>query len=113
MTLTQAVLEIFCSQASIGLQCNKNKKSENGNNSAITNPMNKKQIWFFLVFIFIPHTKFQDPLSIGSKPSANVTHIRTDGQAQTNMSPQLLRSWRHKNDKLLLMPLKMKMDSSK
>ena len=44
MTLAQAVLEIFCSQASIGLQCYKMKKFERGNNSAMTNTMDKENI---------------------------------------------------------------------
>ena len=43
MTLAQAVLEIFCLQASIGLQCNKMKNFEKGNNSVMTNPMDKKK----------------------------------------------------------------------
>ena len=66
MTLAQAVLEIFCSQTSIGLQCNKMKNFEKGNNPAMTNPMDKKKIRVFLIFILIPHTKFQDPISNGS-----------------------------------------------
>ena len=48
MTLAQAVLEIFCSQASIGLQCNKMKNFEKGNNSAMTNLIDKKKIRVFL-----------------------------------------------------------------
>ena len=44
MTLAQGVLEIFCSQAYIGLQCSKNeKKNEKGNNSAMTSQVDKKK----------------------------------------------------------------------
>ena len=43
MILAQAVLEIFCSQASIGLQCNKNENIKKDNNSAMTNLMDKKK----------------------------------------------------------------------
>ena len=64
MTPAQAVLEIYCSQASIGLHCNKIENFEKDNNSAMTNPMKKKRNKF-LIFILIPHAKFQDPISNG------------------------------------------------
>ena len=35
-------------------------KNEKGNNSAMTNPMDKKKIRVFLIFVLILHTKFQD-----------------------------------------------------
>ena len=60
----------------------------------MTNPMDKKKIWVFLIFILTLLTKFQDPISNGSWASASVTHRRmdrqTDEQAQTNMPPKLL-----------------------
>ena len=49
----------------------------------------------FYFFMFIPNLKFQDPISNSFLPYPSVTDGRT-GQAQTNMPPQLLRSWRHK-----------------
>ena len=37
------------------------KHFEKGNNSAMTNPMDKKKCGL-QIFILIPHTKFQDPI---------------------------------------------------
>ena len=42
MILAQPVLAIFCSQGSIGLQWERQKKSEKGHNSRITIPMEMK-----------------------------------------------------------------------
>ena len=64
-------------------------------------PTEKKKIRFFLFFILIPHIKFQDPISKCFRPYAKCdpwTHACTHGQAQTNMLPQLLRSWGHKKE---------------
>ena len=57
-----------------------------------------------LFFILMLHIKFQVPSSSGSlvlQPTIGVTDRRmdgrrTDGRVQTNMTPQLLRSWGHK-----------------
>ena len=53
-TVAQVVLEIFCSQSSIGLQCNENENFEKGNNSAMTNLMDKKKITGLLNFHTLP-----------------------------------------------------------
>ena len=55
----------------------------------------------------MPHVKFQDSSISGSRVSQlpsimdrqtdGQTNRRTDGQAQTNMLPQILRSCGHKN----------------
>ena len=66
MTLASAVLEIFCSQASIGLRCNENEKTLKRAITAMTNPMAKKKLRVSLIFILVPHTKFQDPIPNGS-----------------------------------------------
>ena len=46
----------------------------------MSNPMDKKNIQVFLIFILTLPTKFQDPISNGSWPSASVTHRRRDGR---------------------------------
>ena len=66
MTLAEAVLEIFCSQGSIGLQWESQKTSKKGYNSATISPTEKKKIQVLLIFILIQHTKFQDRISNGS-----------------------------------------------
>ena len=43
MTLAQVVLEIFCSQGSVGLQWESRKTVEKGLYSATTSPMEKKK----------------------------------------------------------------------
>ena len=64
MTLAQAVLEIFCSQGSIGLQWESRKNVEKGHNSAMESlTEKKKKIQVLLFIILIPHIKFQDPIS--------------------------------------------------
>ena len=59
--------------------CNKNEKNLK---RAITLQWQigwtRKKIWVFLIFILIPHTKFQDHISNGFWPSASVTHRWTD-----------------------------------
>ena len=76
----------------------KMKNFGKGNNSEMTNTMDKKKIQVSLIFILYPHTKFHDPISNGFWPCVSV---RTDGQkdrqAQTNMPPHFLRSLGHKN----------------
>ena len=74
------------------------KTLKKGHNSATTNLTEKKRKYgsaYF--FIHIQYIKFQNPISnrywLYAKPKAP----RTDGQAQTNMHPQLLWSWGHKN----------------
>ena len=73
------------------------KYFEKGNNSAMTNRIDKKKSMGLLNFILYPHTKYQGLISNGSWPCASVTDRRTDRQAQTNVPPQLLRSLGHNN----------------
>ena len=80
MILAQMVLEIFCSQSSIGLQWESWKMSKKGHNSATTSPTEKKKIRFRLYFMVIPNIKFQDPISNRSWPCASETDARTDSQ---------------------------------
>ena len=73
-------------------------ESKKGHNFAIQEPTEKK-IRVRLFFVLMLYTKFQVPSSSGFlvlQPTKGVTDRRTDGQAQTNMPPQLLRSWGHK-----------------
>ena len=68
IVLTQAVLQIFCSKVSIGLQCKSRKRDENGtktgHNSAMRSPTEKKQKYrSTYLFMLIPYIKFQDPIS--------------------------------------------------
>ena len=101
MILAQVVLQIFCWQASIGLYWQSKKKKESRKRDITLQRevrRNRKRIRVLLFFILIPHIKFQDPISNRSWPYAKCdarTHGRTNGQAQTNMPPQLLRSWGH------------------
>ena len=61
MILAKGVLQIFCSQGSIGLQLHKLKK---GRNSATSLTEKKKSVpLFFMLFLF---KEFQDPISHGS-----------------------------------------------
>ena len=66
------------------------KNFEQGNNSAITNPMDKIKIRVFLIYILIAHTKFQDPISNGSWPSASVTDRRTDERTYLRLYSSLI-----------------------
>ena len=53
------------------------------------------------------YKKFQVPSSSGSlvlQPTKGVTDRRSDGQAQTNMPLQLLRSWGHKKPSVYPVP---------
>ena len=59
MTLTQAVLEIFCTQGSIGLQWESRTEKKK-------NKKKKKKNGFPLIFVLIPYIKFQDHISNGS-----------------------------------------------
>ena len=71
-----------------------------GHNFAIQGPTEKKKIRVRLFFVLMLYIKFQVPSSSGSlvlQPTKGVTDRRTDRQAQTNMPPQLLQSWGHKN----------------
>ena len=61
----------------------------------------KKKIWVLLFSILIPHIKFQDSNSNHSWPYAK-RNWQTHAEAQTNMPPQLLRSWGHKNSQYSL-----------
>ena len=73
-------------------------ESKKGHNFAIQGPT-EKIIHIRLFFVLMLYIKFQVPSSCGSlvlQPTKGVTDRRTDGQAQTNMPPQLLRSWGHK-----------------
>ena len=73
-------------------------ESKKGHNFAIQGPTEKK-IRICLSFVLMLYMKVQVPSSSGSlvlQPTKGVTDRRTDGQAQTNMPPQLLRSWGHK-----------------
>ena len=120
MILSQAVLQIFCWQGLLWVKCvsrkwgiiqsNIHRILRNVNQVIYTMYLNcmidtneksdgKEKIQILLFFILIPHIKFQDPISNRSWPHAKCdprTDGRTDGQAQTNMPPQLLRSWGHK-----------------
>ena len=74
-------------------------ESKKGHSFAIQGPTEKK-IRLRLFFVLMLYIKFQVPSSSGSlvlQPTKGVTDRRTNGQAQTNMPPQLLRSWGHKN----------------
>ena len=62
MTLAQAVLEIFCSQGSIDFQWESRKNVEKG----LQLTKKKKKICVRLIFVLIPHIKFQDHISKGS-----------------------------------------------
>ena len=73
-------------------------ESKKGLNFAIQGPTEKK-IRVRLFFVLMLYIKFQVP---SSSFTTNIrrngqTDGRTDGQAQTNMPPQLVRSWGHKN----------------
>ena len=57
----------------------KMKNFEKGNNSAMTNPMDKKKIRVSLILILVPHTKFQDPFPNGSLTGCK-RNGQTDGQ---------------------------------
>ena len=83
--------------------------SKKGHNIAIHWPTEKK-IRVRLIFVLMLYIKFQVPSgSLVLQPTKGVTDRRTDGrtdgqmvrwtdgQAQINMPPQLLRSWGHKN----------------
>ena len=85
MILAQAVLQIFCLQCSIGLQCKRRKR---GITLQWQVWWKRKKIQVCLFFMLIPCIKFQDPISNGPWPYSSVT----DGQAQTNMPPQF---WGH------------------
>ena len=72
-------------------------ESKKGHNFAIQGPTEKKKICVHLFFVLMLYIKFQVPSSSGSlvlQPTKGVTDGRTDrqsdGQAQTNMPPQLL-----------------------
>ena len=77
-------------------------ESKKGHNFAIQGPTEKK-IRVRLFFVLMLYIKFQVPSSSGSlvlQPTKGITDRRTDGQTdrpKTNMPPQLLRSWGHKN----------------
>ena len=81
-------------------------ESKNGHNFAIQGPT-EKIIRVRLFFVLMLCIKFQVPSSSFSfsfifcfttnKRRNGQTDRRTDGQAQTHMPPQLLRSWGHKN----------------
>ena len=78
-------------------------ESKKGHSFAIQGPTEKKNICVRLFFVLMLYIKFQVPSSSGSlvlQSTKGVTDRRTDrgtdGQAQTYMPPQLLRSWGHK-----------------
>ena len=92
--LAEAVLKISCIQGFSTLE------SKKGRNFAILGPTVKKKICIRLFFVLMLHIKFQVLRSSGSLvllPTKDVIKRQTDGQTQTNMLPQLLRSWEHKN----------------
>ena len=85
-----------------------NKNVEQGYNFAMKNPTKKKKkkkyvSSYFSYLFHISNFKIL-PLTVLDRMQ-NVTHGRTHGrthgQAQTNMPPQLLRSWGHKKDKCI------------
>ena len=83
-------------------------ESKKGHNFAIQGPTEKK-ICVRLFFVQMLYIKFQVPSSSGSlvlQPTKGVTDRRTDRQAQTNMPPQLLRRWGHKNQGELMLNTK-------
>ena len=78
------------------------QKIEKGNNSAMTNPIEKKKITGLLNFHTLPTYQIsRSYLSwfLTEYKCKGQTDGRTDGRAQTNMPPKLLRSWRHNNGK--------------
>ena len=59
-----------------------------------------KKVRVRLFFVPMLNIKFHVPSSSGSlvlQPTKGITADWTDGRVQTNMTPQLLRSWEHKN----------------
>ena len=67
------------------------KNIEKGSSSAMTNPIDKKKITGLFNFHTLPTYQI---LRFLNKCKCNgQTDVRTDGHAQTNMPPQLLRSW--------------------
>ena len=87
MILAHAVLQIFCSQGSIGLQCNSQK---NGHNCALTSSTEKKKIRVHL-FSFLFYILNFKILSLTFLPHAKCNGCK-DGQAQTNMLSQSLNA---------------------
>ena len=86
MILAQAVLQIFCSQHFIGLQC----KSRKSNNSAMTEQMEKKKnMGPFIFHAYSIFIKFQDPFSNVLDHMQSVADRATHRQAQTK-PPQLI-----------------------
>ena len=80
MILAQAVLQVFCSQGSFWFTMYRSKEVQN---SATTSPT-KKQKNVSAYFSCLFYIEFHDVLNVCS------------WQTETNMPPQLLRSWRHK-----------------
>ena len=97
--LAQTILEIICSQGSIGLRWERGRKTSKKRGIRTTILTDKKKIRVCLFFMLNPHIKFQDPVFNRFWPYASVTDARTyehvHGQSQTYMPPQLLRSWGH------------------
>ena len=95
MILAQVLLLIFCWQGSIDLQWVSQRRG-------ITLP---QQVWLrkkyrsCLFFMLVLYIEFQDPIYNSSWPFAmdGQPDGQMDGQAQTNMRPQVLQSWGHNN----------------
>ena len=58
--------------------------SKKGYNSATTSPTEEKKIWVRLFFMLVLYIEFQNPID-------RMQALQTDGQAQTNMHPQLFQ----------------------
>ena len=80
MTLAQAVLELFCSQGSIGLQWESRKNVEKGLLLCNDKSDGKEKSMCPLNFCI----KFQDHIYNGSWPYARVTHPPTHAQTSPN-----------------------------
>ena len=65
----------------------------------------KKNMCSLIFFVLMLHIKFQVPSSSGSlvlQQTKGATDRWMNGQAQTNMPPQLLQSSGHKNSKVTI-----------
>ena len=87
--LALAVLKLSCLQGFLA-------ESKKGHNFAIQGPTEKENTRLLILFVLMLYIKIQVPSSSGSlvlQPTKGVTDRRTNRQVQTNMPPQLLRSW--------------------
>ena len=91
--LALAVLQIFCSQSCSYIV-------EKRHNSRSTRPVEEKKYvsTYFSCTCHIYNFKILAEAVLEFLSCQSITDRRTDGEAQTNMPPQLLRSWGHKKD---------------